>query len=473
MCATQRSWLRHSSLVAILSLTAACGGGGSGGASDQTRNESTDLNPPANAAPVIAGTPATEVRAGDSYAFAPAATDPDSDPLTFSIANKPDWASFDSASGALTGRPDIDVIGTTLGIVISVSDGRQSASLPSFDLVVSPPDNPDSGNIAISNTQPARYEWTVLEDGQKAYIDRDFRFGDIPNQYEGLDFLQAANDDMFVSAQAAISFEVATPVTVFVGYDSRATVLPDWLDGWTKTRDHWDGPEIQTDVYARDYPAGTIVLGGNEMGYNMYVVALAVPGAVDFRPATPLPPDVANSAPTISGSPARSATTGSMYDFLPSAADADGDALTFSITNMPPWATFSTSTGRLSGTPKTADIGAYADIVISVSDDRETDSLTFSIDVDGETSGSATLAWMPPLENADGTPLNDLAGYRIYYSQTLGTYWLHGQIDNPGVTTYVLEDLSEGTWYFVATAIDLVGNESVYSNVASKTILLP
>lgn len=468
----QHPWLRIGSLSATVSLIAACGGG-SGGAPEQNRSESTDPDPPANAAPVIVGTPATEVRAGDSYAFAPAATDPDSDPLTFSILNKPGWASFDSASGALAGRPDTGAIGTTLAVVISVSDGLQSDSLAPFDLTVSPPDRQGCGNIAISNTQPARYEWTVLADGQKVFVDRDFVLGDIPGQYEGLDYLRTANDDMFISAPAAISFGVASPVTVLVGYDSRATPLPGWLDGWTNTGDHWNGTDVQTDVYARDFPAGTIVLGGNEMGFNMYVVALAPPGVVDCQPAAPSPPEVANAAPTIGGSPAPTVAAGNIYDFVPSAADADGDALTFSIVNMPPWATFSTTTGHLSGAPTADDVGAYADIVISVSDGQETDSLTFSIDVDGETRGSTTLSWTPPTENEDGTPLTDLAGYRIFYSQTLGSYVLHGQIDDPGLTAYVLDDLSDGTWYFVATAIDVVGNESEYSNAASKTILLP
>ncbi len=90
-----------------------------------------------NADPVISGTPATSANAGSLYSFTPSATDPDSGTtLTFSIANKPVWATFNTATGALTGTPTNTHVGTTSGIVISVSDGTATASLPAFALTV-------------------------------------------------------------------------------------------------------------------------------------------------------------------------------------------------------------------------------------------------------------------------------------------------------------------------------------------------
>jgi hypothetical protein len=90
----------------------------------------------ANTAPVISGTPATSVDQGQAYSFVPTVTDPDEDTLTFSIENKPTWASFDTATGALTGTPAKEHVGTTTGIVISVSDGEFTASLDAFNLTV-------------------------------------------------------------------------------------------------------------------------------------------------------------------------------------------------------------------------------------------------------------------------------------------------------------------------------------------------
>ncbi|SKC12405.1 gliding motility-associated C-terminal domain-containing protein, partial [Sphingobacterium nematocida] len=67
----------------------------------------------------------------------PTATDIDAgDVLTFSITNKPTWATFNTTTGALTGTPRNADVGTTVGILISVSDGTAAVSLPAFNLEV-------------------------------------------------------------------------------------------------------------------------------------------------------------------------------------------------------------------------------------------------------------------------------------------------------------------------------------------------
>lgn len=91
---------------------------------------------PANAAPLISGTPASSVQQGASYRFAPTASDADGDSLTFSIQNKPAWASFDVATGVLAGTPGNANVGTSSNIVISVSDGTAVSSLPAFSITV-------------------------------------------------------------------------------------------------------------------------------------------------------------------------------------------------------------------------------------------------------------------------------------------------------------------------------------------------
>ena len=97
--------------------------------------------PPAvvNASPTISGGPATTVVAGATYTFTPVANDPDTLTLTFSIANKPAWASFSSVTGQLTGTPSRAQVGSNTGIAISVSDGNTSASLPAFSVQVQAP----------------------------------------------------------------------------------------------------------------------------------------------------------------------------------------------------------------------------------------------------------------------------------------------------------------------------------------------
>lgn len=82
----------------------------------------------------------------------------------------------------------------------------------------------------------------------------------------------------------------------------------------------------------------------------------------------------------------------------------------------------------------------------------------------------AILSWNPPTTNADGTPLTDLAGYKVYYGTTLPRVY-GSPVDVGNVTTYIASNLLSGaTYYFAVTAYDISGNESSYSNEARKTI---
>jgi len=95
--------------------------------------------PPPNTPPGISGTPTTSVSVGQPYAFQPTASDPDGQTLRFGIANKPAWANFDIVSGRLSGTPAATDAATYANIVISVSDGTASATLPAFNIVVLAP----------------------------------------------------------------------------------------------------------------------------------------------------------------------------------------------------------------------------------------------------------------------------------------------------------------------------------------------
>ena len=178
-----------------------------------------------------------------------------------------------------------------------------------------------------------------------------------------------------------------------------------------------------------------------------------------------------NSAPVISGSPPSAITIGQTYTFIPNASDPDGDPLTFSIVSRPTWANFDTVTGELSGPTFLGNEGDYADIVISVTDGRTSTSLRqFSISVTQASLGSATLSLIAPTFNTDGTPFTDLAAFKIYYGMTVDRYPNDVYIGNPGISTYVVENLAPGTYYFVATAINRSDIESVYSNEVTRVV---
>ncbi len=90
-----------------------------------------------NNPPIISGLPDTNVVVGNNYAFTPVASDPDiGDVLTFSISNQPAWASFNNADGTLSGTPSATDVGVYTNIIIQVSDGVDTASLPPFSITV-------------------------------------------------------------------------------------------------------------------------------------------------------------------------------------------------------------------------------------------------------------------------------------------------------------------------------------------------
>ena len=181
--------------------------------------------------------------------------------------------------------------------------------------------------------------------------------------------------------------------------------------------------------------------------------------------------NTANGAPVISGTPPTSVMQGTAYSFQPTASDPDGNPLTFSITNAPSWATFNATTGRLQGTPTASNVGTFSNIVIRVSDGSTTTSLAaFNITVLAVASGSATLSWTPPTTNTNGSPLTNLAGYRVYWGPAAGSYPNSVTLNNPGLTSYVVENLAPGTYYFVVSARNSSGVESAMSNSGSKTI---
>lgn len=86
----------------------------------------------------------------------------------------------------------------------------------------------------------------------------------------------------------------------------------------------------------------------------------------------------------------------------------------------------------------------------------------------GIPDNSARLTWVAPTTNVDNTPLTDLGGFNVKRGTVSGMYTVTTDVGN--VVEYTVNDLASGTHYFVVTAYDLSGNESMASNEASKTI---
>ncbi|EPN8460490.1 Ig-like domain-containing protein [Vibrio cidicii] len=267
-----------------------------------------------NDAPVISGSPSTQVDEDSAYQFVPQASDNDpADTLTYSIANKPSWATFDKATGALSGMPSNSDVGTHAGIVISVSDGRVSASLPAFAITVN-----NVNDAPVISGSPATQ---VNEDS--AYL-----------------FTPQVSD---VDSQA-FTFSI-TNKPAWASFDAATGTL--------------SGTPSNDDVGTYAGIVITVSDGSATATLNTFSIVV----------------NNVNDAPSISGTPALTVNEDSAYRFAPQAGDVDSSSLSFSISNKPTWASFNTATGVLSGTPTNEHVGTTENIVITVSDGELSTSL--------------------------------------------------------------------------------------------------
>ena len=136
-----------------------------------------------------------------------------------------------------------------------------------------------------------------------------------------------------------------------------------------------------------------------------------------------------NRRPVISGKPQKTALAGSKYDFTPTASDLDGDPLTFDITGKPAWASFDTTSGRLSGTPQAADAGMHKGITITVSDGVLTNKLgPFAVEVTSTNSAPAI----------SGTPPTVVTGGESYSFQP--------RVSDPDSTVFRFDIAGKPSW---------------------------
>ena len=539
----------------------ACGGGGGGGGggivstgSVSDTESSVAAASDVNTAPVISGNPAGSVTANAGYSFRPGASDADGDPLTFSIRNKPVWASFSTGSGRLSGTPADSHVGRYSNIVISVTDGTESVSLQAFSIQVAAegestrvtanlvslyPFTERSGNVVrdlsgsaspMDLTISGSVDWSGAGNG---VVMNGGRVGTEGAATELINALRASNASSFeIWVQPANITQTGPTRMISVGGDTSSQnfmlgqVGEDVEARLLHTGKGSDGkPRLNTTngvlgtslvhlVHTYDgsverlYINGvqhsqTVALSGgygnwdvsdlfsignegsSNRPYNGVIRLVAVYdrslGEAEIQQnfaAGPAAGGVdgggANYVPVISGTPAGTVINDERYDFQPIASDADGDELVFSIDGMPAWANFDTTTGRLSGSPTSSDIGTYSNIVISVTDGADTASLgTFSIQVSEFVEmGSFTLSWTAPAARSDGTPLSlaDIAGFRVYYSESPGSYTNSVAVTDGSATSITVTDIPVGTYYMVMTTNDTGGRESEYSPEISKTV---
>jgi len=213
-----------------------------------------------NEAPVIGGTPATSVDEDTFYSFTPTASDEDAGAmLTYSITNQPSWATFDPASGALTGTPVNADVGTTTGIVIAVTDGivATPVELASFDLaVVNVNDAPVIGGMpGTSVAEDTAYSFVPTASDEDAGATLTFSITNAPG-WATFDPASGALTGTPVNA------DVGTATGIVIAVTDGIVATPVELAGFDlEVVNVNDAPEITADAFVveENSPQGTTV----------------------------------------------------------------------------------------------------------------------------------------------------------------------------------------------------------------------
>jgi hypothetical protein len=92
-----------------------------------------------------------------------------------------------------------------------------------------------------------------------------------------------------------------------------------------------------------------------------------------------------------------------------------------------------------------------------------------AVPTNAPSTGPALLSWEAPTENEDGTPIEELVGYRIHFGASATELNEILEVSGAASTTYAIDGLSAGTYYFAVAAYNAFGIEGPLSNIASKS----
>ena len=449
----------------------------------------------------ISGNPDTTVTVGSTYQFQPSTNVVAGTPLTYSISNKPSWASFDTTSGTLSGTPT--QAGTFSSIVIAVTDGSQTSSLDAFSITASAP-NPTNHPPTISGQPPTTARSGVSYSFTPSASDPDgdaLKFS-IANRPAWLTFNNATGT--LNGTPGASNVGTYSGIVISVSDGSNSVALPAFSIQVTATLAISGSPPTSVAAgTAYSFQPKTNAAAGSKLTFSVsnapsWASFSTTTGMLSGTPAASQQGTFSNivisvsdgtqsaslagfsikvtAALTISGTPPAQVSSGTAYAFKPTTNAASTTALTFSVQNKPVWASFSTSTGMLSGTPTSSQAGTYSSIVISVTDGTQSSSLpAFSIKVvaagnltiSGTPSGSvnvgSTYSFTPTVTNPGGAKLTFSIQNKpswATFSSTNGLLTGVPAAANAGSYSNIVISVSDGTTSVSLAAFTITVNQT-------------
>jgi hypothetical protein len=333
-----------------------------------------------NRAPVLGPIGDRTVDEASPLSFTVAASDGDGDALTYSASNLPAGASFDAGTRVFSWTPGYDQAGTFAAVVFTVSDGNASDA--------------ESVTITVNDVNAPPVLATI---GDRSV-----------NEADTLSFTVSATDH----DGNALTFG-ASNLPAGASFDA-ATRTFSWIPGYDQA--------------------------GAHTGIVFTVVDDGTPSRSDSETITVTVNNV-NRAPVLDPIGDKSTDEGVKLSFAVSATDADGDALSFSVSNLPTGATFDPATRIFSWTPGYDQSGSHPALLFTVDDGTTTDSESLTITVNDNPTPPGFFTVIPcrvlDTRNADGP-----YGGPALVAGAARTFTIAGQCGIPPTATAVSVNLT-------------------------------
>jgi MYXO-CTERM domain-containing protein len=263
-----------------------------------------DVNRP----PSITSKPATTAIEDKKYTYSAKANDPDGDKLTWSVTAKPSSASFNTSTGVLTWTPKDADAGKTFSFGVKVCDSKGACATQTWKVKVT--------NVNDAPKITSKPPTTATED--KLYLYKPVVFDPDTGDTQTWKILKGPKGAKI---------------------DQKTGKL-DWTPG-----DDEAGKTVDFEVQVCD-KSGVCI----KQTWKVKVTNV-------------------NDDPTITSKPPTTAEQDKTYTYSPKAFDPDpGEVLTWSSSKLPKGAKMDPKTGKITWTPKNADVGKKADFEIKVCD---------------------------------------------------------------------------------------------------------
>ncbi|MEO1064013.1 MAG: malectin domain-containing carbohydrate-binding protein [Actinomycetota bacterium] len=386
---------------------------------------------PVNGAPTITSASSTTVAEGDPLSFTVTATDPETDPITYSIGGEPAGMTIDPVSGAIQWTPDLDDSGSYV-VTVGADDGNNPVVTADLTIDVTQTDAGEAtyrinvGGPAQTALDPPAIDWAVDTAGAPSA----FRIGGSNNTYStaaGSAYALAPVTDPSVPASTpAAAFETErfdTGGAPFMAWDfpvvggSEVEVrlgFAELFSGITAAGEREFGVEIDgvlvetgIDPFAEAGAGGALVrdylVTADGDGLDIVLVTeVENPALKSIEIRTLTTPT--NLPPTITSATSTTVAEGDSLSFFVTATDPETDPITYSIGGEPAGMAIDPVTGEITWDTDFDDSGSY-DIAVGANDGTTLVAGSLTIDVTQTDAGTVLYR-----VNAGGPAVTDPNG---------------------------------------------------------------